>query len=229
MARVIYGGGVTEFVGSIGGTTYQSNGSGFIARVLPKIRKSRTYSQVNQLSQFSYISQLYRNLSGADKADWDAFALANNHVNYWNETKITNGLGWFIVINSLRLAAGDSVTNVSNGNVLPSTIPTCSVTITATEVLLDCATPIGAAGEALYIWATSELPNNTYLPRKALRLIKVTNADSLLPIDLASDWVNVFGGTVTDKLFTPSNSLILALTKIKTPDYVPLPYSFVRS
>ncbi|GAH48125.1 unnamed protein product [marine sediment metagenome] len=33
MARVTYGGGVTEFAGSIGGVTFQRNASGYIAKL----------------------------------------------------------------------------------------------------------------------------------------------------------------------------------------------------
>lgn len=229
MARVIYGGGVSEFVGSIGGTTFQSNRSGFIARNLPQIRKKRTSLQTSQIQQFTYLSQYYRALNSLDQEEWQLFAETYDHTDYWNNTKVTTGLGWFIVINSLRLSAGDSITNVPLGYDLPTSIPTCTATITATEILLDCATPIGASGEYLYIWATSETKNNDFLQRKLLRLIKVLGADTALPLDLASDWESVFGGTVADKLYNPSNHIILALTKAETPVYIALPFSLVRT
>lgn len=225
MARVKYGGGVTEFIGSIGGTTFQSNGSGFIARSLPKIPKKRTSLQSVQLSSFSYLSQYYRNLSNTDKQDWIDFAAANDHVDYWNNTKTVNGLQWFLVMNSLRLAAGDSITNTTNGNTLPTPVPAYTVDVSNTAIELNSAVAFGGASEILYVWATSPVKSDDSEFRKLLRLVTVIPAATPSPIDITTDWVNTFGLSVSSDLFTPANRIMVALTKVQTFDYMALPFS----
>jgi len=126
MARVVYSVPVTELIGSIGGSTFQSNRSGYIVRSLPQVRKKRTYSQTLHVRLFSYISQLYRDLSGANKLLWDAFAIANPHINLWNESKTVDGCRWFININSTRIRNGLAVLNAppayANASALPALI-----------------------------------------------------------------------------------------------------------
>jgi len=229
MARVVYSVPVSELIGSIGGTTYQSNNSGFIARSKPFNRKKRNTNQSEYKLNLYTLSQLYRDLSAADKNSWSAFALANPHINHWNMSKTCTGLNWFININSFNLLLSNPIVNTAPAYTLPTALPVMTATITATNIDLNSAAALGLATEQVYIFATPPLPSSIPTPRNAFRLIQISQADVALPLDLAALWSSRFGLSVGSDLFTPDNKVIIAVTKILTASGVQLPFSFARS
>ena len=226
MARVIYGGGVTEFIGSISGNTYQSNGSGFIVRNKPIITKQRSSYQSNQLTTFTYLSQYYRNLSLVNKGLWSAFASANNHTTLWNETKIIDGLQWFINISTTLLRDGQPISNTPPTFTLSTALPVMSLDLSANTLLLTSAVPFGIVNEVLVIFCSNSLNSNTSVPRKSFRYIKVVSALSASPIDLTADWENIFGLNFNNDVTSPGNTVIVGVTKYISPNYILLPFSF---
>jgi hypothetical protein len=229
MARVVYGGGVTEFIGSIGGTTFQSNGSGFIARLIPKITKRRTTLQVNQISIFSYYSQLYRNLSGSDRATWEALAAAESHTNLWNKTSVVNGLHWFLTVNSTNVQLGNAISNTAPAYTLSTALPVLTAAYAGNVLNLDSATPFGIAGEKIMIYATSPLKGNTGQNRKLFKLIGISNANTIQPKSLNTMWQNTFGLSVANDLVAVGANVIVAVTKVDNSIGIPLPFSFART
>jgi len=103
MARVTYGGGVTEFAGSIGGVTFLRNASGPIAKLRsrPPVNPSPDQSLYN--TRMAMLVAYWPTLSQANKDSWDALAAAHNHTTSWGESKTLSGYQWFLSCNLMRL------------------------------------------------------------------------------------------------------------------------------
>jgi hypothetical protein len=106
MARVTYGGGITNFAGSIAGTTFQKTRSGNIARTRTT-RPSRTTEKMaeTQLSTFDLL-RLWRELTFTNQLAWNSFAALHTRIDPYGRTTILSGYNWFISINSNRLLCG---------------------------------------------------------------------------------------------------------------------------
>jgi len=103
MARVTYGGGVTEFAGSIGGVTFLRNASGPIAKLRSNPPVNPSPDQSTYQRNMALCVAYWPTLSQANKDAWDALAAAHDHTTPWGETKTLSGFQWFISVNLKRL------------------------------------------------------------------------------------------------------------------------------
>lgn len=149
MARIIYGAVVTDIKGSIGGITFQKNGSGTIARLKPRKTKTNTQKQRDQQPRLKEVQKNWNELSLANKILWNDFASVNNKIGLDGQEKKLTGYQWFLTINENRLLFNDSILEV------PSTYeivnPISSININFTPTYLSISTiPIDDSN--LYNW-----------------------------------------------------------------------------
>ena len=109
MARIIYGSIITDIKGSIGGITYQENGSGQIARLKPRKSKTNTQKQRDQQPRLKRIQKAWNELSLTNKILWNDFASVNNKIGLDGNAKVLTGYQWFVTINQNRLLFEDSI------------------------------------------------------------------------------------------------------------------------
>lgn len=107
MAKVIYSPIVTELNGSIGGMTFQNNGSGSIARLKPKKAKTNTQNQRNQQPRLKEIQSQWQQLSLENKQLWNEFASINKKIGLNGQEKTLTGYQWFLTINQNRALFND--------------------------------------------------------------------------------------------------------------------------
>lgn len=112
MARIIYGSIITDIAGSIGGITYQKNGSGTIARLKPRKTKTNTQKQRDQQPRLKQVQKEWNELSLVNKILWNDFANLNNKIGLDGAEKVLTGYQWFLTINQNRLLFKDSILNV---------------------------------------------------------------------------------------------------------------------
>jgi len=103
MARVTYGGGVTEFAGSIGGVTFQKNASGQIAKLRSNPTVNPSALQATYQTNMSFLVAFWSTLSQVNKDLWDAYAIAHDHTTPWGDVKTLSGYQWFLTCNLMRL------------------------------------------------------------------------------------------------------------------------------
>lgn len=107
MANVKLGGGVTDIRGSIGGTTFTRGPAGAVARQRVKAINPATLRQLQVRSRVSALSQYWaQDLDTAERANWNAYALATNFSNKVGDTIQISGLACFIRLNTLRMLMG---------------------------------------------------------------------------------------------------------------------------
>lgn len=224
MARVIYGGGVTEYIGSIGGTTFQSNGSGFIARNKPVYRKRKSIDAQNVLSNFSVISQAYRNRSSGSKALWVAFALANPFTDLWGNVKTISGLNYFCSINTYRNFIGAALLGNPPTFTLPSAFPAFTLTINTNTLVIDTATPWGTASETILVFATRATTSKSLNLNRNLLFIDGFKGDAATSRDITAAWEDVTKQNVNTALFVPDNWTRIVAYKFLDSTGLTLPY-----
>ena len=112
MALVKYGGGVVQFKGSIGGTTFGNSVAGFTAKsnTMPVINKSQV--SLNNRNLFGYISSYWRkNVSEANHLLWHTWSSNSPLINKWGDTFHISGASAFIRHNIGLIIAGLSISD----------------------------------------------------------------------------------------------------------------------
>jgi len=135
MARIIYGSIITDIKGSIGGITYQKNGSGSIARLKPRKTKANTQKQRDQQPRLKGIQREWNELTLANKILWNDFASVNNKIGLDGNPKTLTGYQWFLTINQNRALFGD--TSLLDPPVYEIVNPINSISLTWDEILLS--------------------------------------------------------------------------------------------
>jgi hypothetical protein len=109
MARVKYGGIVTDLSGSVAGSTFQKSQFGSIMRTKPNpsFRSSRT--QVNIRYQLTQVHASWRSLSSAQRSTWDQFPSYSNPTIKRDRGILLSGHALFVKYNMLRLLVGLSI------------------------------------------------------------------------------------------------------------------------
>jgi len=125
MALVRYSEIIQGIRGSIAGLTWSANRSGSYVKKLATPVKKRTLAQSSKRAWFTQVSGAYANLTPAQVAQWDAFALSPPEIDYdpWGDQRFLTGSAWHMRINMRRLEAGQAIANNPPAST-PSTPPT---------------------------------------------------------------------------------------------------------
>lgn len=109
MARVTYGNIISDLSGSIGGTTFQRNFSGKIARSRPNTKVNPTSALAEYQNNMSQLVSIWPSLSDAAKTAWGDLALAHTHSDQWGTTKKLNGYQWFLTCNLNSMSCNEPI------------------------------------------------------------------------------------------------------------------------
>ena len=104
---------MTSASGSIGGSTFSHNRFGMYTRARRVPVNPNTTFQQSQRDAFSSASALWRTISDAERASWEAYAAATPVVNSLGQTVFLSGSQQFVASASLALRFGMSTTNVA--------------------------------------------------------------------------------------------------------------------
>jgi len=193
MARVQYGGGVVEFVGSLAGNTFQRNGSGAIARTRVN-RSKRTSSKmaVTQTQTFGLLSR-WQNLAEGTQDSWNTFAAAHTHTNLWGQEKVISGFNWFVSVNSNLLLVGESVTDSPLAFTLPSAVASMELVAVSAGLSVNYSVVGGVDDMDLVIYTTPPIQATSLSFRSKLRYTNIGAAQNSEDRDVADDWETTHG------------------------------------
>jgi len=106
MSLVKFGGGITEMLGSLGGTTFSKNKSGAFARVRKKPRFPRAQAQAQTAAALSTYTKLWSDkLTDAQRACWVALAATLTWTNRLGDSYSPSGSNIYVRSNTLLALA----------------------------------------------------------------------------------------------------------------------------
>lgn len=109
MARVKYGGIVTDLSGSVGGSTFQRSSFGSSLRSKPNPIRGRSSSQGNIRHLMSLLHASWRGLSVEQRTAWDRFINFSNQTIRRDRNVLISGHALFIKYNLAKLLIGDEI------------------------------------------------------------------------------------------------------------------------
>lgn len=188
MARVLFGGGVVNMIGSIKGWTFQFTRSGSIVRSKPIQRRSATPKQTLQQAAFVTQIQAFQALSLGDKVAWDAFASINPKTNKFGQDKLLTGQNFFTTINSARARLGLAQLDTPPANVLPVPITSFNLVVDPFKIEISAITPNNPTDTGLFIDTSSPVSQLASNLRSPFRKTDTISSGPFGTVDLTSDW-----------------------------------------
>lgn len=226
MARVVYGSGVTEFIGSIGGLTFQSNKSGFTVRNRPHVPKVRTPSQLNQIQKFSHWSQRFRELGSTDKAQWQDYADNYSYTDYWGRSKPLTALQWYLVVNGAYFHINNSLIDTPYTYASPVNCAPVVLTYYATYFELTTASTFATANDLIFIFLSVPTINQEPIVRKLLLSASATIVGSAGSYDLTSDFETTTGLNYISDVWYRGLKVQVALSCVSLDTFIPSEFVF---
>lgn len=134
MAIVKFGVVVVGARGTIGGMKFSANGAGPYASQWAKGSNPRSSAQSDQRALIGTIASSWRNLSQAQRDDWDDYALqpAQEKTNSLGLDYFPSGFNWYVAINQ-NLSAADEATRVDAPTLTRSSSPEISAVTSLRE------------------------------------------------------------------------------------------------
>lgn len=110
MANIMYGGGVTQIAGKMGGNVFARNAGGDYIRSNKKPVNPRSSRQSVRRANMAYITKHWSSVSSEqERADWRAYAAGTGWQNKLGQAIEINGLAAFLRLNTLFAFAGAGV------------------------------------------------------------------------------------------------------------------------
>jgi hypothetical protein len=212
MARVVYGSIVTDLAGSIGGTTFQMNSSGAIAR-------SRAYTPVapspdQSVRQLALSRLVFRwpSVDLPDKQEWSDLAAAHTKLNDWGKSVKLNGYQWFLSYNLNRFTQGLAPVQTPDSFSLVDEVPPFIVDADADDIWIDFGSVQSFPGTYAGIYMTTPLRQTSINLRRSTFLIKLWTTENTRYITL-TPWFEASFNIVWSTFYSTAQAALIVRMK----------------
>lgn len=207
MAKIVFGGGVSQASGKIGGTVYARNKGGSYSRNFVVPTNPQTAKQAAQRNLLGLKSAAWRSITDVQRDAWISWADENPILDRLGNSIVLSGAQAYNKINMNRTNAGDAAVQSTT----PSTAEFTAEIIDATEPLDMNITssflrvPLGsgaAASQIMFTHASKPVSAGVSNTNAIMRLIEVVTLDGT---DVSNGYYNIFTayvayvGTITGK------------------------------
>lgn len=214
MARVWYGGIITEMKGSIGGTTFQSNAAAKIAKQRSSRRKQNTSLQNLAITTFQQVQLNWQNINQAQKSLWNDFAGLHTKENRWGETKVMTGFNWFLSINTNLFLIDESLLVVPPVWESPLPVSAYDGAFIPSDTYINFIEPFAHSNHYILMYTSHLLRTVSTANRKVLRLTKIIEPGISDFVYFEDDWVATHNVPVPIPGDPVNNQIFCALTTV---------------
>ena len=196
-ALILFGGGVSDLRGSIGGTVFSRNSSGAYARNRTKPVNPNTTKQSTVRAFFAAISQTWRTLSEANRLTWNSLAPTFARLNRLGQSVPLTGFQLYQKCNSnLKSCSATPIVVISNVNTpLQQFVDGVTVDFSAQSATIFAEAATVTTGTAMRVYATaSRSSGSKFAGPSEYKLIHVIQPDGDLDGGiLTTEYLNTFG------------------------------------
>lgn len=193
MAKVQYGSFVVNLTGSVGGTTFQRNRSGDIARNRGGTRRRQTTRQSTTSAEFTKFLTAWAFIGLANQTVWNDFAALNPFEDRYGTTKTLTGMNYFMSVNRSRDLVGLGLILFAPTNELPVPFDLDIYTVDSALLQIQQTAGTGAIPDGLLVYCTGPVSRSTTSFRREMKLIHTQLGWDDSAINLNAAFQNTFG------------------------------------
>ena len=128
MANILFGAGIADARGSVGGIVFSHGPGGSIMRTRIKPNNPRTNSQAIRRGVLSnLVARWGQSLDDTQRALWEDYAAATPWTNKLNQSIVLTGMQAYIYINGARIRPGLALTDAAPDIGGVAVLPSCSI------------------------------------------------------------------------------------------------------
>lgn len=193
MARIKFGGIVSDISGSVGGSTFQKSLYGSILRNKPLPIHKRTFGQEVIRYHLQQLHAAWRTLTTPERIQWNRFINFSNQTIRRDSGVLMSGHDLFIKYNLIKLMIGDAILTVPTYISMPE-VPVEEGTIGRDPIAMGWGLDDTYDEAAVFfiIKLTSPRLASRSFSRQGLRWIPV-DYDGVAAINLYPAYPNIFG------------------------------------
>lgn len=193
--KLKFGAIVVDGRGKIGGHVASRNRGGAYLRTKVTPVNPSTSAQVRVRNRLTVISQFWKSLTEAQRGSFNAAVNDFSKTDIFGDIKSPSGFNLFQRLNNNLANVG--ITIIQNAPV-PSAVATSLIGALSIDVGSGDAMTLALAssvptGSSVEIWATPPLSPGINFVKSEYRLIKVSPAAATSPIDIQTEYLDVFG------------------------------------
>ena len=184
--------------GSIGGTTYQKNSSGSIARQRTTGRKFATQKQAIARQTQNKFLYMWQGLTITEKTSWNDYATLYTKINKYGLTKKLTGWNWFESTNYNLILAGMTPITTAPTHTIPTSVPIFTLTITSTSITIDFSPTFNPTNQSLIINSTPPITTTSKAINNKSIFTKIKQGGNYSSINIISEWETTHGLILND-------------------------------
>ncbi len=214
MAVVTYFPGQPPISGSIGGTTFQSNGIVSITRSKPWYPKYSTPKQKIYQELFKYLVAQWKALEQWQRDTWIDMMSIHKHDTIWGESHAPTGYQWFMSCGINNSLCGFSVTPVAEAWWIPPNIAQFGVNAGSDTLELTFSPPQSYNYYGHLIYATPPLRHTVADLRSRNYIIMKDKTQNFSSLDIKSAYETSFGVSWADVFNSGKFSIMFRVRQI---------------
>lgn len=191
MAFIKFSALVSSVKGKLNGSYFQSQKGG---TALKNISGRRAKQKNNQSTlgasqaRLGFISQYWRNISIADRNDWNVFALNFTRVNKNGQEYTPTGYQMFNECNGNALLLGSGISGVPSAPSAPLDMSSFNTSYNIEDTLQVVHTGGVPAGKYLLVYATAPQPAGVSYPTTGYRFVKIIHNTILGQTEIQTEY-----------------------------------------
>lgn len=218
--KIKFGSLVVDGRGKIGGHVASKNRGGAYLRTKVTPVNPQTTAQQSVRNDFTALSQGWRGLTSAQRAQWNSAVSNYTRTNIFGDLRTPSGKDLYQRLNGNLQAAGASIINAP-------LMPSGSDSFTSFTLVADTTgggldatfAPTIPAGHTAIVSATAPLSPGTSFAKNKFRQIQTVAAAATSPQDFAASYITKFGALppIGSKVFIKMDLVLLATGERSTP------------
>jgi len=212
MAKIVFTLGT--IVGSIGGLTFQENGSGYIIRRRPQPNKSSTTLQQTAHQNLQNWLNKWQGLTDTNRMNWNTFAGLNPKTNKFGQVKNITGANWFMSVNYMRILQSLSQLNDPPTYTLPHSLGTWDVSTGMTTISITGLNTFDYTDTSYIIWTTLLTTRSKPTINQIRKYLGIVSADPGATYDITTLWNTATKLTYSSSLFSGNAKFYICLEPV---------------
>ena len=193
MALLQLGSLFANLKGSIGGTTFSRNHAGVVAKSRLQGKKSMSSRQSLALSVSAQLTNLWTTLPTFLKLDWNTLAATYPYTDRFGIVKPLTGFQYFKMLASNNYFAGGSIAVDEFTYISPPALPSYTVTLTDSDIVITFSTPIDLTTTRLLLYASKPTKSLAKTNRGAYIYLPLVGLDYSSSFSIKTRWESVTG------------------------------------
>jgi hypothetical protein len=193
MALIQFSSLVSAISGSIGGITFSKNRAGSVAKQRVTGHVAMKSKQSFALSLSALITSFWSQLPAGYKTEWNTYAATYPYTDRFGRVKTLTGMQYFKMIASNGYYTYGSFYTTPSVYITPPALPSFTVTLTTSDIIITFSTPIDLATTRLILFSSAPTKSIATTNRGSYSISSLAGVSYASSFSVKTQWEKAHG------------------------------------